>query len=180
METATIDPVQSRNPDAEPELVLIKTSLIQGTGAFARRDIPKGTRVIEYIGEKISKQESLRRCEADNEYIFTLNGEQDLDGKVDWNPARFINHSCTPNCDADVENDHIWIVAARDLKEGEELTYNYGFDLEDYKDYPCRCGSPECVGFIVSDEFFEHVRKQQEIAREAALNIEPEATAKNP
>jgi len=165
MEQATTEINQKPDAEIEPELVLIKISLIHGTGAFARRDIPKGTRVIEYIGEKISKQESLRRCEADNEYIFTLNDEEDVDGKVEWNPARFINHSCAPNCDAEVENGHIWIVADRDLKEGEELTYNYGFDLEEYKDYPCRCGSPDCVGYIVAEEFFEHVRKQEELAR---------------
>ena len=57
--------------------------------------------VLEYVGEKISKSESLRRCEENNEYIFTLNEQEDLDGNVEWNPARFINHSCVPNCDAE-------------------------------------------------------------------------------
>ena len=176
MERPTITTSQMRSHETEPELVLIKSSSIHGTGAFARRAIPKGTRVIEYIGEIISKEESLRRCEADNQYIFTLNEEQDLDGSVEWNPARFINHSCAPNCEADVENDQIWIVAGRDLKKDEELTYNYGFDLEEYKDYPCQCGAPDCVGYIVADEFFEHVRKQQEVARSAGpdLLLQPE------
>ena len=135
-----------------------EASSIDGTGAFAGREIPKGTRVIEYLGALIDKAESLRRCVANNEYIFCLNDTTDLDGNVEWNPARFINHSCAPNCDAEQENDRIWIVAARDIRAGEEVTFNYGFDLADYKDYPCRCGAPNCVGFIVAEEFFEHVR----------------------
>ncbi len=131
---------------------------IHGTGAFAARSFAAGTRVIEYVGELIDKQESLKRCEANNEYIFSLDDQQDLDGNVAWNPARFINHSCQPNCEAVLEDRHIWIVAARDISPGEELTFNYGFDLEEYRKYPCSCGAPGCVGYIVAETFFEHVR----------------------
>lgn len=138
-------------------LVCFKSSSIHGTGAFATRTIAAGTRVLEYVGEKISKSESLRRCERNNECIFALNSEQDLDGNVPWNPARFVNHSCAPNCEAEMEDGRIWITAARDIRPGEEITFNYGYDLEDYRDYPCRCGSPGCVGYIVAPEFFEHV-----------------------
>jgi SET domain-containing protein len=145
----------------ETEFMIFRPSPIHGTGGFARTAIPKGTRVIEYVGERIDKRESLRRCEANNEYIFTLNDEHDLDGSVEWNPARFINHSCTPNCDAEIDDDRIWVVANRDIQPGEEITFNYGFDLEDYRKYPCLCGSPDCVGYIVDAEFFEHVRKQR-------------------
>ena len=137
--------------------VCFKSSSIHGTGAFASRAVTAGTRVLEYVGEKISKSESLRRCERNNEYIFALNSEQDLDGNVPWNPARFVNHSCAPNCEAEMEDGRIWITAARDIRPGEEITFNYGYDLEDYRDYPCRCGSPVCVGYIVAPEFFEHV-----------------------
>lgn len=145
---------------AETDLVAIRPSPIHGLGGFARINIPTGTRVLEYIGEKISKQESLRRCQANNEFIFSLDERFDLDGNIAENPARFLNHSCTPNCDADLEDDRIWIVAKRDIRAGEELTFNYRFDLIDYRDQPCRCGSSDCVGFIVAEEFFEHVRKQ--------------------
>lgn len=103
----------------------------------------------------------MRRCEQNNEYIFTLNNEEDLDGNVEWNPARFLNHSCAPNCDAELEDGHIWIIANRDINAGEELTFNYGFDLENYRDYPCRCGTLHCIGYIVAEEFFEHLRKQR-------------------
>ena len=116
---------------------------------------------MEYVGERISKTESLRRCEQNNEYIFALNEEQDLDGNVAWNPARFLNHSCAPNCEAELEDGRIWIVATRDLRAGEEITFNYGYDLVDYREYPCRCGSPHCVGYIVAEEFFEHVLSRQ-------------------
>jgi hypothetical protein len=142
----------------ETDLVVFKGSPIHGLGGFAKAAIGKGTRIIEYVGERISKSESLRRCEQNNEYIFSLNEEQDLDGNVAWNPARFFNHSCEPNCEAELDGGHIWIIATRDIRAGEEITFNYGYDLVDYREYPCRCGSPNCVGYIVAEEFFEHVR----------------------
>jgi len=115
--------------------------------------------VIEYVGERIDKRESLRRCEQNNVYIFSLGPEFDLDGNVTWNPARFLNHSCAPNCDAELQEGRLWIVANRDIPQGEEITFNYGFDLESYRDYPCHCGSLDCVGYIVAEEFFAHVRR---------------------
>jgi SET domain-containing protein len=147
-------------PVIETEWIVFRSSPIHGLGGFARADVFKGTAVIEYVGEKIDKRESLRRCEADNQYIFTLTDEVDLDGNVEWNPARFLNHSCAPNCDAELNNGHIWIIANRNIHAGEELTFNYGYDLVDYKQYPCACGSPQCVGYIVAEELFDHVRKQ--------------------
>jgi hypothetical protein len=146
--------------------LVFKNSPIHGTGGFAGQFIPRNAQVIEYVGERIDKAESLRRCEADNQYIFTLDPQTNIDGNVDWNPARFLNHSCSPNCDAEVIDDRIWIVAHRDILPGEEVTFNYGFDLEDYKNYPCRCGAPNCVGFIVAEEFFGHVQRQRALAAE--------------
>src|ERR1700753_1013626 len=101
------------------ELVRIGPSSIHGTGVFASTDIPRGVRVLEYVGERISKEESNVRCEADNWYIFALDDEFDMDGKVDWNPARYINHSCQPNCEAENLDGHIWIMAVRDIKAGD-------------------------------------------------------------
>ena len=135
-------------------------SPIHGCGGFAARAVPSGTRIVEYVGKKISKEESLRRCQENNEYIFALNDLEDLDGNVDWNPARFLNHSCAPNCEALFEAGRIWIIARCDILAGEELTFNYGYDLEDYRDYPCCCGAPNCVGYMVAEEFFEHVRRR--------------------
>jgi uncharacterized protein len=144
----------------QESLVEIRTSPIHGRGGFARIDIRKGTHVIEYVGERISKQESLRRCEADNPYIFSLSDNEDLDGDVEWNPARFLNHSCEPNCDADLEDGHIWIIARRTILAGTEITFNYGYDLEDYKLHPCLCHTPGCVGYIVAEVFFDTLRRQ--------------------
>ncbi len=139
--------------------VVFKPSPIDRMGGFASRTIPKNTRVIEYVGEKISKQESQLRCSQNNEYIFSLGDDSDLDGNVSWNPARLLNHSCSPNCEALLIEDHVWIVALRDIDDGEELTFNYGYDLVDYREHPCACGSPDCVGFIVAEEFFPQFRK---------------------
>ena len=155
----------------ETELAGFRSSAIHGTGCFARRNIASVTRVIEYIGEKITKAESLRRCEQNNQYIFALDDEFDLDGNVPWNPARFINHSCAPNCKAELDDEHVWIVALRDIKAGEELTYNYNYDLEGYRDHPCRCGVPLCVGYIVAEEFFDHVRRQNALKTRSAVAL---------
>ena len=148
----TLDPLAT-------ERVIFKPSPIHGIGGFARLDIPAITRIIEYTGEKISKNESLSRCEGNNEYIFALDDEDDLDGNVPWNPARFLNHSCRPNCEALLEQGRIWVVSLRQIGAGEELTFNYGYDLEDYRQYPCSCGAPGCVGYIVAEEFFDHLRR---------------------
>jgi SET domain-containing protein len=145
----------------ETALVIFKNSSIHGMGAFAKSAVGQGAHIMEYLGERISKSESLRRCEQNNEYIFRLNDHEDLDGNVEWNPARFFNHSCAPNCEAQLEIGRIWIVARRDIQAGEELTFNYGFDLEDYREYPCNCGAPGCIGFMVAEEFFDHVRKRR-------------------
>jgi uncharacterized protein len=142
------------------ELYEVKASSIHGMGVYARVDVAKGTRVLEYIGERITKEESLRRREGGNFFVFDVTEEFDIDGAVDWNPARFINHSCAPNCEAPMEDERIWIIALRDLKAGEELTFNYGYDLEDYENHPCCCGTAQCVGYMVAEEHFKHVRRK--------------------
>jgi uncharacterized protein len=146
-------PLPNENLDFRP-------SSIHGLGGFARRDLTQGTLVIEYVGRQISKQESLERCRLGNEYIFHLDAETDLDGNVGWNPARFLNHSCAPNCEAELVNGSIWIVAARDIQAGEEITFDYGYDLTEYREHPCRCGAPDCVGYIVSAELRDGVRSR--------------------
>ena len=129
-----------------------KDSPIHGRGLFARVRIAAGTYVIEYVGEKLSKQPAAEECERGNEYIFSLDDEFDLNGNVEWNPARLINHSCCPNCEAELIDQHVWIVALRDIEAGEEITFNYGYDLEDYREHACNCGSSNCVGFILAEE----------------------------
>ena len=147
--------------NAMSESIRIAPSPIHGQGGFAARFMSKGARVSEYIGERITKAESLRRCEAQNWFIFSLDGEFDLDGAVEWNPARFLNHSCAPNSEAVCEDGRVWIVALRDIRPGEEITFNYGYDLDDYAEYPCQCGAPECAGYIVAEELFAQVRSRE-------------------
>jgi uncharacterized protein len=156
--------VEAPSPATQSEWIRFGPSTIHGTGAFARLEIALGTRLIEYVGQRIDKAQSMQQCQANNEYIFSLNEQEDLDGNVEWNPARFINHSCEPNCDAELVEGRIWIVARRDIRAGEEITFNYGFDLEDYRNYPCNCGAQECAGFMVAEEFFDHVRRQSALA----------------
>ncbi|MSU61698.1 MAG: SET domain-containing protein [Pedosphaera sp.] len=143
------------------EMFEFKPSNIQGIGMFVRCDIVAGTFLIEYVGQRISKEESLRRCKTNNNYIFALDDEHDIDGNVGWNPARFINHSCQPNCDAELMNGRIWIVSRQEIKAGEEVTFNYGYDLESYREHPCRCGSPGCAGFIVAWELIDGLREHR-------------------
>ena len=151
-------------PEQETRSVLeFKPSAIHGLGAFAAASIRAGTLVIEYAGERVSKAESTRRCETGNTSIFELDEDWDVDGNAGWNPARFLNHSCAPNCDAELIEGHIWIVARRDIAPGEELTFNYGYDWEDYRQHVCHCGAAACVGYIVAEEFFESFRARKPI-----------------
>jgi SET domain-containing protein len=143
------------------ELYEVRPSRIHGMGVFARVDIPAGTRVLEYVGERVTKEESLRRRQGGNFFVFIVTDQFDIDGAVDWNPARFINHSCAPNCEARMEDERIWIIALRDIRAGEELGFNYGYDLQDYEDHPCSCGAPTCLGFMVAEEHFEDVRRKK-------------------
>src|SRR5947208_2307547 len=98
-------PEKKSSARASPQLIRLafKQSAIHGIGGFATEDISRGSRVIEYIGERIDQWESLRRCEGNNQYIFMLTEKEHLDGNVPWNPARFINHSCEPNCQTEME-----------------------------------------------------------------------------
>ena len=145
------------------QYVAVKQSRIHSKGVFAKKDIPEGARVIEYVGEKITKAESDRRAvipmkrhKSNNVhgavYIFQLNKRHDIDGDVYWNTARYINHSCAPNCETELARGHIWIIALRDIKKGEELAYNYGYSYEDYKEHPCNCGAAKCPGYILAEE----------------------------
>jgi hypothetical protein len=160
----------------QSELCEVRGSDIHGRGVYATRDIEKGARIIEYIGELVDKDESENRAWAQHAhaektgdasvYIFTLSKKYDIDGNVPWNTARLINHSCDPNSEAWIEGKRIYIYALRDIKAGEELGFDYGFDIDCYEDHPCRCGSEECVGFIVSREQWDDLKDRLAAAQE--------------
>ena len=154
----------------------VKNSKIHGNGVFASKNIKKNTKIIQYVGEKIPRSEGDKRSElrlktyldskkTGSVYIFELNKKYDLDGSPLYNKARYINHSCEPNCEVDINNDKIWISSIKNIKKGEELSYDYGFnfDKSDYRDHVCKCGSKYCIGFIISsddwDKYLKFIKK---------------------
>tara|TARA_B100001121_G_C18687831_1_gene621589 strand:+ start:387 stop:830 length:444 start_codon:yes stop_codon:yes gene_type:complete len=137
------------------KLYKIKKSKIDKNGLYANRHIKKGTRIIEYKGKIITAKQSETDPKFDNGkaiYLFNINKRYDLDGDFKFNIARLINHSCDPNCEVYGSGLKVWVYAMKDIKRGEELSYDYGFSFDkDYKQYPCRCRSKKCVGFIIRE-----------------------------
>ena len=153
------------------KLYIRKKSKIHSSGLFAKTDITEGARIIEYRGLKVTKAQSDKIADVhidENKkkgtigavYIFTLNDRYDINGKVSWNLAKYINHSCDPNCETDIVRGKIWISAIKDIKKGEELSYDYGYDMHCFEDHPCRCNSKNCVGFIVRSNLRWRIRKK--------------------
>jgi SET domain-containing protein len=112
-----------------------------GLGLFAKKEFKKGETVIEYIGNRV-----LVSSDIENRYIFNVNKKWDIDGSPRWNTARYINHSCRPNCEAINRQDRIFIVAKKKIAIGEEITYHYGkgYITSDYFKGGCRC--TKCTG----------------------------------
>jgi uncharacterized protein len=137
------------------KLYKVKKSNIDNKGLYATQDVKAGTIIIHYKGKLITKKETERNPKYDNEkaiYLFNLNNRYDMDGDFKYNTARLINHSCNPNCEVDGKGLKLWIFALRDIKKGEEFSYDYGFGYdENYKDYVCKCGSSNCCGYIVRE-----------------------------
>lgn len=156
----------------------VRDSGIHGRGVYATTDIPKESPIIEYFGERVEKKESERRAlrqqaKANQSgdaavYIFTLSARFDIDGNFPWNTARLINHSCNPNCEAWIVGRKIIIHALRDIQAGEELTFDYGFEVDCYEDHPCRCGADNCKGYIVSREQWQQLDERLKARNEAA------------
>lgn len=122
-----------------------KRSKLHGFGVFAKESINKNKRIIDYAGELISNKQSVSR---EDRYlskgciwVFRVNRAWSRDAHVGGNVARFINHACKPNCWIEVDDKTIWVRAARNIKPGEELTYDY--NTEGDKVIPCRC-RPNC------------------------------------
>ena len=147
------------------KLYRIKKSNIDKRGLCAASNIKKGTKIIEYKGKIISVKKAEMDPKFDNDkaiYLFNLNKKYDLDGDFKYNTARLINHSCDPNCEVDGVGLKLWIYSIKDIRKNEELTYDYGFSFDkDYKNYPCKCGSKKCVGFIVKSESRWRIKKSK-------------------
>jgi hypothetical protein len=139
----------------------IRASPIQGLGAFATERIAVGARLIEYTGERLTPKEADERypddfTERHHTYLFAIDEEVVIDAAVGGNEARFINHSCDPNCDAVIEDGCIWIDSIREIAPGEELAYDYAYVLEERhspsakRRFPCSCGSRTCRETILA------------------------------
>ena len=146
------------------KLYKIKKSKIDKNGLYANCNIKKGTRIIEYKGKIITARQSETDPKFDNNkaiYLFNINKRFDLDGNFKFNIARLINHSCSPNCEVEGTGFKIWVTAIRDIKKNEELTYDYGFSYDsDYKQFPCKCRSKNCCGYIVREESRWRINKK--------------------
>ena len=150
----------SRSADRETPLIEVRDSPLHGLGVFAARRIRKGTRIIEYRGERVSHAEADRRYEHKDAidahtFLFIVDSRTVIDAGVDGNEARFVNHACQPNCASVIENRRVFIDAVRAIEPGEELTYDYQIKREpdDPPDidsiFACRCGSARCRGSML-------------------------------
>ena len=139
--------------------VRVGTSSIAGQGLFAGQEIKQGTKIIRYIGEKITQAESERRIAAGNVYVFGLDERYAIDGSTPKNTARYINHSCDPNCHTEQFGNTIWIVAIKDIAAGEELTYNYEYEIDDEPVEPCHCGAKKCCGYILGPQYWDRIKE---------------------
>jgi len=142
---------------------IVRQSKIHGTGVFAARAIPAGTRVIEYAGTRISAKEADRRHPTNPDdpfhtFFFALSSGKVIDGNEKGNDARWINHACDPNCESleGKGGKRVYIIARRDIRRGEELNYDYGLVIDEKmtktlkSQYQCRCGSVNCRGTMLA------------------------------
>ncbi len=138
----------------------IRDSGIVGRGAFALRDIAPGERLIEYKGERITQAEADRRYDDDSmdehhTFLFDVSDKVVIDATYDGNEARYINHSCDPNCESELRRGRVYIVAMRRIRAGEELHYDYAYQRDgteterEEEQYRCRCGTARCRGSIM-------------------------------
>ena len=139
----------------------VRRSGVHGKGVFALQDIAEGETLFEYVGEVISWDEAQDRhphdpSDPNHTFYFHVNEDKVIDALHGGNSSRWINHSCNPNCEADEENDRIFIKALRNIKAGEELNYDYGLIIDEpytkklKAEYPCWCGSANCRGTLLS------------------------------
>ena len=142
------------------DLIEVRRSDVHGLGVFAARRIPKGTRIIEYVGERVSHAEADRRYEDkdaqdSHTFLFIVDARTVIDAGVDGNDARFINHSCDPNCESVIQGRRVYIEAIRDIEPGGELSYDYQIEREDDDPddidavFACRCGFIRCRGTML-------------------------------
>ncbi|KAL6050834.1 Histone-lysine N-methyltransferase SUVR5 [Balamuthia mandrillaris] len=149
----------SGRPALPNDNVTVGDSHIHGRGLFAARALKKEERIIQFVGVPVAKDVVQRMPLEAYRYTYYVEDDLFLDGSVEWNLARFINSSCQPNCYSMISywNDkpsQIWIVADRDIAQGEELTYNYNYTISDAGVCVCNCGAKHCVGVTVGEDYW--------------------------
>jgi hypothetical protein len=160
-------------------MYVVRRSRIHGSGVYATRRIRKGTRIVEYLGERISHEQADARYEAKGQddghtFLFVVDARTVIDAGVGGNEARFINHSCDPNCETVIEGRRVFIEALRTIRPGEELGYEYGLTWESTDDpaelanYACRCGTARCRGTMLDPVPLDRKRARQAARRKAA------------
>lgn len=138
----------------------IRRSAIQGRGAFAVRSIPKGTRIIEYTGERITHKQADKRYDDEamgrhHTFLFIATQRTVVDARLTGSEAKYINHSCDPNCEAVIDGGRIFIEAVKNIRPGVELSYDYSYGRDgtetpaDERRYRCLCGKKKCRGSIL-------------------------------
>ncbi|MBM3906774.1 MAG: SET domain-containing protein-lysine N-methyltransferase [Gemmatimonadetes bacterium] len=148
-------------PSAAVAPLRIRRSAIAGRGAFATRDIRRGERLIEYLGQRISHAIADARYDDatmtnHHTFLFSVSRQTVIDASVNGNDARFINHSCDPNCEAVITRSRVFIIAIKPIAQGDELFYDYAYErdgsetAEDERHYACRCGAKKCRGTILA------------------------------
>lgn len=140
-------------------MIEARPSRIHGLGLFALQTFRPGERVVEYRGERLAHQELALRLDRGNDAIFQLGAGVAIDGRGAGNPARWANHACLPNAEMIESDGHLWLVARALLRAGTEITFDYGYDLTDWRSFPCRCGADCCPGFIVAEPFRPSLRR---------------------
>src|SRR5262245_36534563 len=139
---------------------VVRRSRIHGRGVYATRPIARGTRIVEYLGDRISHEQADERYEPrpqddGHTFLFVVDDDICIDAGVGGNEARFINHSCAPNCETLIEGGRVFIEAIRRIEPGEELGYDYQLTWESTDDpqelalFACRCGAPDCRGTML-------------------------------
>jgi len=178
----------SKFPTSGGRRIQTRRSGVHGNGVFAVQDIAEGETLIEYKGEIISWKEALRRHPHDptqpqHTFYFHVDDDRVIDGNVDGNAARWINHSCEPNCEADEQKGRVFIKALRNIAAGEELNYDYGLIIDEpytrklLSEFPCWCGSEDCRGTLLApkDDEAGKKKKKKKKAKKAAKQAEKKA-----
>ncbi|MDN8612118.1 SET domain-containing protein [Variovorax ginsengisoli] len=182
----------SKSPISGGRRIQTRRSGVHGNGVFAVQDIAEGETLIEYKGEVISWKEALRRHPHDptqpqHTFYFHVDDDRVIDGNVDGNASRWINHSCEPNCEADEQNGRVFIKALRNIAAGEELNYDYGLIIDEpytkklLSEFPCWCGSADCRGTLLApkDDDEGKKKKKKKKARKAEKKAEKQADKKS-